>query len=600
MVEYTPNLNLYKPNRLDDVEVDVSLKENFEKIDQHANEVTAQLAQTTSKLSKTLWLFANGIDDSDQIQNAINSANADMHLDILMFGDFKISSSLTLKSNVTISSNKLRGARITPLVEIDSIFLITSIVQRLEISLLRLDCVGLANYGIKSNAGVETSHVKIINNYIPNAKLAGIRLANGFCNEIDLNEIILSQGDGLQIIPSSYLNITNITRNKIYANEGIGVYAANARVLNIHNNTIEGNKKTGVYVLGQSWSVSIRDNYMENNASVGYTFSTPSRTVKSNIILNGHATDPNIMSKMYQVQNVNVEGNDATTIVDGSLVYAISAKNVTVAHSNGELVTPKMHVVKKPSENLYSSVTNLVIKQASIFKSYFEIDGTLGIGDTQGMDTWEFDDVANRLNLISDNFLSYSKLYDYNGGTIQKSQEKYNGFDVFEITSVASGYGSQWGVSIDTAMYPELKGKYLVLSVKVKTSGTSSPVLTANGQFSSNFANAIPNWTTRSYQLKVPTSGVITFGFGVLSGGSAGDKVYFSNPVLTLLGTPYNYFYKDAKSPSYVASSLPTSGYWIAGETVKIKTPVAPDYKDRWLRITTGTGNVLNTDWVAK
>lgn len=50
MADYSPNLNLYLPSRNDsDISVDTSLTDNFNKIDTHASDVTAQLADITSQ-----------------------------------------------------------------------------------------------------------------------------------------------------------------------------------------------------------------------------------------------------------------------------------------------------------------------------------------------------------------------------------------------------------------------------------------------------------------------------------------------------------------------------------------------------------------------
>lgn len=50
MAEYTPNVNLYKPSRNDDtIDVDASLSENFQKIDDEFGSVTTNLAQKATK-----------------------------------------------------------------------------------------------------------------------------------------------------------------------------------------------------------------------------------------------------------------------------------------------------------------------------------------------------------------------------------------------------------------------------------------------------------------------------------------------------------------------------------------------------------------------
>ena len=53
------------------------------------------------------------------------------------------------------------------------------------------------------------------------------------------------------------------------------------------------------------------------------------------------------------------------------------------------------------------------------------------------------------------------------------------------------------------------------------------------------------------------------------------------------------------------ATSVPTTGTWKQGDWVRNSTPVeagvatAKYVVTGWIRITSGSGNVLNTDWVA-
>lgn len=67
MPEYTPNLDLYKPNRQDDnIDVDTSLSENFVKIDDKAAETDKRI-DTVANLSTTapVYIYVNGLTGDD-------------------------------------------------------------------------------------------------------------------------------------------------------------------------------------------------------------------------------------------------------------------------------------------------------------------------------------------------------------------------------------------------------------------------------------------------------------------------------------------------------------------------------------------------------
>ena len=73
MPNYTSILNLYLPNRADAIEVDVSLSDNFQKIDDAFAGLNLSVGVTPEKFGAV----GNGVaDDTTALQNAINSAIA--------------------------------------------------------------------------------------------------------------------------------------------------------------------------------------------------------------------------------------------------------------------------------------------------------------------------------------------------------------------------------------------------------------------------------------------------------------------------------------------------------------------------------------------
>lgn len=69
MANYTPNYNLYLPNRLDDLAVDTTLSDNFNIIDQTMNENNTDLAEKATKLDATAtvtyYVSPTGSDTND-------------------------------------------------------------------------------------------------------------------------------------------------------------------------------------------------------------------------------------------------------------------------------------------------------------------------------------------------------------------------------------------------------------------------------------------------------------------------------------------------------------------------------------------------------
>lgn len=101
MPEYTPNLNLYKPNRVDDIDIDTSLATNFQLIDDAFENVGG------GGVTETVLDF--GADPTGAtssrlaIQNAIDSAQSKGGGVVMIpIGTYLIDARINLRSNVTV------------------------------------------------------------------------------------------------------------------------------------------------------------------------------------------------------------------------------------------------------------------------------------------------------------------------------------------------------------------------------------------------------------------------------------------------------------------------------------------------------------------
>ena len=108
MPNYTSILNLYLPNRADAIEVDVSLSDNFQKIDDAFGDLDLSFGITPEQFGA----LGNGVaDDTTALQNAIDSAIATKQTLYLKAGaTYKISAQLNVNGNLNMECQGLPKA----------------------------------------------------------------------------------------------------------------------------------------------------------------------------------------------------------------------------------------------------------------------------------------------------------------------------------------------------------------------------------------------------------------------------------------------------------------------------------------------------------
>jgi hypothetical protein len=556
-------------------------------------------------LAEYVYLSPSGGDDYAALQEKMDEAAAAQKA-LILKGNFLISQPLIGKNDLCMYARSFLGASITATASMDSIIRFDTTSRSVFLENVKLNGAGLADYGIKSlNNTIEFAHSIIARNYITATKIAAIKGFKGICNEFINNEIVLNEGDGIQLDGTgTYLNIINLENNKIYSNDGVGIYASGGRAINILKNTIEANKKAGVYINTGCQTINIKKNYFEANAITGIVFTTPARTVNADIIINGSSNNITEMSRLYPAKNVDISNNNTAGAANQPFVYAIAVDGLIIKKNNGAIATPNMYVFKKPVETAYSSVTDVKTIQNKNFIDIYEMDGTYTNDAKQLSHTWSFEEVLSRLNYITANFLGYLKKYTYSGGTIARSQTKYNGFDTFEITGVSGGYSDQWGISIDLANYPELQNKWIRVSAKVYAPDANcGPTMFIGSKSSHTSTSSYSTFTEIAMEYKTGASGTIDVAFGTISTNAAG-KVYFCNPTVSLVGVKPDESYNEIPTPKYISAAMPSSGYWAANmyveKTAKVEAGTAGSkyFIKGWARLTTGSNNVLGTDWL--
>lgn len=207
-----------------------------------------------------------------------------------------------------------------------------------------------ANYGIYSGSSV-VSNLRCKGLSVQSTLLAGVSIGNGICNNFTECRFLYNGdsshlGHGLEFRAGAYHNIYNIISCIIVANKGFGIFKGNGIQFNVTGCTIEANETCGIGVfLGRS--ISINNNYFEGNGSAGFTATTPSIQVYSQIFINGLESTTQL-SAANSVTGVAINGNYYTNngltypqyfIYAPSLFNAKIENNVTAGSDNtvGEL-----------------------------------------------------------------------------------------------------------------------------------------------------------------------------------------------------------------------------------------------------------------------
>ena len=112
MAEYTPNYNLYKPNRNDtDIEVDTSLSENFTKIDTAIKSRATEIASVQSSLTSSVTSLNSSVStlqtSSGNNATAINTLKTAFEVKHNTNGTFKGIIDTDISNTAGIKANKL-------------------------------------------------------------------------------------------------------------------------------------------------------------------------------------------------------------------------------------------------------------------------------------------------------------------------------------------------------------------------------------------------------------------------------------------------------------------------------------------------------------
>ena len=473
------------------------------------------------------------------------------------------------------------------------------------IEFFRLKNIGLfattTNYGLYA---ATMNHSQVENCLFTGFTSEAVHMG-GYSNDIVGCDIFSNPGSGIYL--TGTLNNVNVVRNRIYANTGIGILVAstdsNAGLqINIEQNAIEGNAVAGIVALNTK-ALNIKDNYFERNAATGYAYGNPEAiTIYADIHLLSDSAQTILLNAAYSNKGPTISGNHSTpngsagvgtANLDG-FIFTNLPNSMRVENNQMFDNTKLSALVCLYANNVYSTIGGrLVLTNNSTNTVGYK--GTLDVNNQRLAATHliDIETSDNLTNYANKNFLTWIVLAG-STGTLVRSGNFWNGQPSFGLTDG----DIQWGNVIDLTVYQELRGKWVYFGMWVNDLGNNTNArLTINGQSSRTItpAGGLLVWQFQSVLQFIGASDT-TVSYGVTKIGTGGTQL-INNPIFAVVGDSYSKF--PTILPQWAKSSMPTTGSWVIGDRVVNYSPTVGQPK-AWTRITTGSGNVLNTDWVSE
>jgi hypothetical protein len=448
------------------------------------------------------------------------------------------------------------------------------------------------NYGIY---GSRVEHFTFESIFIQGCNAAAISTGYGYCNNFIDCEFSANAGHGIDLnvaYSSGGNNAIEILGCRIFGNDKFGIKAESGYGIFIDGCTIEANKQGGIHFLGINGSrISA---YFEKNGTVGYTYTTPSVTVKSDIIL-ASAGNATLMSNAFPCNGIIIEG--CSLFFDAphdSFVWNaggndVSIKNIYTTGANGVLLAEMYDSTYKGSkysiENC-SSFTKLVDEIAPTANKENATSLTDVIGLQGG--TWP---------LYALSYTNYANL-DFNtwglivGGSaanfVRSDTPAFKGLPIWNIQSSAAGSSNRYGFSINAASYPELQGQLMWYGLWLYTDNANSfPIPYCSLQLFNVNPSSTGSWQFRSATFTWPSSGTIYF--GAYKAGSSTGSTFIAAPMICPVGfsAPKALATVTPKT-QFRGAAAPTVGVWNQGDIVW-NSAAASGQPAGWMCVTSGT-----------
>ena len=466
--------------------------------------------------------------------------------------------------NTEINASSAAGA-------IDSVIQVNSSGTALNIpfsiSDIKIAGSNKAAYGLDLT---DVSHTNVESVIVTSCTSYGVYFYDGWVNSLSDSQI-RNNTNGIYAGGAVIQNILNITNCLIWLNTDIGIHlAASHNKINISGCTIEGNGDTGIFV-NTGTATSITGNYFENNSGDGHVFTTPSVTVKAEIIVNG-GESLTTLSNANPVKGVDVEDSFvASAASTTSFVYSGGCSTLNISNNvHSASLNPK------PLLSYYNSATysdmdaDITTNNNANFTEDYDFTFLSALRPTSAINIKNSSVVKS--NLANTNFLGWSAILGSASGTWKRSAETLTNHPmdiVWELDDTTTS--SYYGYQVTDTDYPERAGKYYIFTVdgRVELESTSQGLfLYAGDGANTNGFITSSTWKTVAGMFEWTSSGA-TLSFGVKKLGADGS-IYVANPVLYEVGAGLVDILKHATEDRkiFFGAAAPTAGTWKAGDIV--------------------------------
>lgn len=401
-------------------------------------------------------------------------------------------------------------------------------------------------------------------------------------------------GDG--IVGSSDPHAALIEGCVIVANDGIGIRIAGGLGTRIIANTIETNKQCGIY-LNSCACPTIVGNYFESNSQDGYEFTSPtSRTVKSDIILNGTGTDTT-MGAATPIKGGMISSNNVSQsrTTQDSFVYLLAASNIEINNNNSH--------ISSAGYDYYPCIAVNTNREYSIVRYIEFSNNNFGkpdqlVGNTNnrpGELSTFFNRNVSQVNYAPQDVFQYGVVTASGGGRVERGDIKYNGYDTIVLTNLAAGSSDLFGFTLNMDNYPELAGQTVYFGAYVKTTTVDFNCNIYIDSLSNNSANSgTTDWRWMEIQETLPDTGTVKFAIRSQSPDSTSDKAYFARPTLAIMGSPRYLHFTSITKPTWSNTAAPTVGTWARSDIV-YNSAASASGSIGWVCTTAGTPGTWKT-----
>lgn len=512
------------------------------------------------------WFGAKGDgshDDTAALQQAIRTAQARQQPVFLPHGNYRVSAPLIIdsaKPPIAISGSGMSNngtvigvhSSVPEDKPIHSIFRFTDAARSSWFEFRDMFIMGTwkAEHGIYARQ-ITRLYLHRVGFELTNT--AGLAFGYGWNVTVSDCAFFNVRGYGILTVNSAINNL-NIVDSYFVGVDGIAVnLSTNGHTIRITGCDMENVSIAPIVIRGSFEGVDITGNYFENNAKVGYRFATPSRTVKTQVLLNG-ASSGDIIDDTRPIGAVQITGNMASVGVDAdppALVAAYAVHGLEIA--NNSLVCSPSSTAGRP--------VSLIRTGTSATGTGSRIENIYAHGNTIGSASRPLLRLRNLI--VDDRATGQSELHTVNiegvvrtnyaptlqefrplsrpGGAVwHRSTKKYRRYETYELSR--GTVTPAWGFTINLAEYPELAGHYVYFACYISVSDTTiRPTMYTSqlGDLEMTQPSSVGTWQAVSIADLMPTAGIVSFGIKKHS-QAASSILSMAHPVLSEVGVRFD------------------------------------------------------------